>query len=63
MIQNCKVYFVADDEMFDVAVRFEDFFWKVYEDRKKYEEAEKTFKHYKKKCTPSKVGMKIQPRK
>ena len=50
--------------MFDVAVKFENFFWKIYEDDKKYQESEDKFKFLKKKCMPSRAGKTTnQPRR
>jgi hypothetical protein len=33
MIQNSKVYFVIDMEMYDIAIQFEELFWKTWENK------------------------------
>lgn len=36
MIQNFKIYFIGSMEMFDIAVKFEHFFRKIFENQDKY---------------------------
>lgn len=53
MIQSFRIYFVNDLEMFDISIKFEALFWTFYDNEKMHTEALKTYKLWKKKCTPA----------
>jgi hypothetical protein len=49
MIHNARVYFMNDDEMFEVSILFEQLFWKIHkEEIHKYKEALVEYKRIRK---------------
>ena len=43
MIQNFRIYFINDLEMYDVSIKFEILFWNFYENEQMHTEALKTY--------------------
>ena len=52
MIQNFRIYFINDLELFDISIQFEHLFWSFYGNESIHRQAIQIYKFLKKKCTP-----------